>query len=86
MTGDIIKIAEKRGYSKGYAAGLRKNGRKPSLSERRDAFYNDAFLAALPACISAQGWTWGGMIVNDAEKRVRLADYLATEALKYFRS
>jgi hypothetical protein len=58
-TGDELKKAEKRGYSRGYQAG-KKRRQADRLAEnyRREqqAFHDKAFLAALPACIEAQGW------------------------------
>lgn len=87
---DPIKAAEKRGYSRGYAAGKvrrMKGIEADRMAREREAFRRRAFLSALPACIQAAGWErplpdgTKQKIVNMNE-RVRLAWDFAEEALK----
>lgn len=62
MTEDEQRKAEKHGYAKGYAAGLRRKQRnidEERRSRERAAFWNRAFLAALPACLELNGWKTG---------------------------
>jgi len=76
---------EQRGYARGYAAG-RKRVQRDRQAERaqaeRQAFLDRAFLAALPACIEAHGWTRGGKPITGLDQRVRLAWDAAEQALK----
>jgi hypothetical protein len=80
---------EKRVYARGYAAG-RKRVQRDRLAERmqaeRQAFLDRAFLAALPACIDAQGWTRGEKPITTLDERVRLAWDAAESALKQRRT
>lgn len=82
---DEMKKAEQRGYARGYAAG-RKRVRADNLAERyhreQQAFLDKALLAALPACIEAQGWKSGGEPITSLPQRVALAVKFANEALK----
>ena len=89
---------EKRGYSRGYAAGKKRIGKqikqeKEYLSARSkdwkreiDGNYNAAFLACLPSCISGGNWVDGdnNPIVTVAD-RVELANELARAAARYMR-
>lgn len=92
MTEDDIKAAEKRGYSRGYQAGNKRKHRD-AVSERirreERAFRDRAFLAALPACIEAQGWSRtvdGKKIpISDLEERTRLAWDFARMAVTFRR-
>lgn len=82
---DDIKAAEKRGYSKGYAAGRRRKARDLSDQRRRterEAFRRRAFLAALPACIAAQGWKRGDKPIASVDDRAQLAWDFAAAAVK----
>lgn len=82
---DDIKKAELRGYSRGYNAGrLRKekNIRTERIQAERQAFMDRAFLAALPACINAQGWKAGDKPITSFEDRTKLAWDFAERALK----
>lgn len=84
MTDDAFKEAEKRGYGKGYRAGRRRAARELSWEERqekRNAFWREAFLAALPSAIEVQGWTSGGKPVTNLKERTKLARDFANEAL-----
>ena len=76
MNNDEIKQAEKRGYSKGYAAGNRRKQRDRNQENRRrerQAFLDRAFLAILPAALNAQGWTFGNKPISSTADRVKLA-------------
>jgi hypothetical protein len=84
---DETKLAEHRGYSKGYYAGLRKKKqgiKSERLSREKAAFWNRAFISALPATIDAQNWTRGDKPIVGLVDRVKLAAETADEALKYF--
>lgn len=78
---------EKRGYGKGYAAGLKRQERDQSTarSRRKAHYWNRAFLAALPACLTAQGWERGGEAIKKLDDRVQLASETADEALKHYK-
>lgn len=91
---DPIKAAEKRGYAKGYIAGKAKRAKLLSYEQilRRDnALWNRAFLAALPACITADGWTitkadGTEQRISDVAEKTKLARDFATEAFKHLRT
>lgn len=76
---DEIKKAEKRGYSKGYAVGKRRQ----ALQRKNGAFWQRAFLAALPAAIASQGWKRGNKPLTKLPDKVQLAAEAADEAMKY---
>lgn len=83
-----VAAAEKRGYAKGYAAGKRRlasDMTREELQAERDAFWRQALLAAMPACIEAQGWTRGDKPIADIPSRMMLAANFADEALKRLR-
>lgn len=76
---------EARAYSRGYQAGKRRKQRDINDEKRireEKHFRDRAFLAALPACIQAQGWTRGDKTITKLEDRVRLAWDAAEEAAK----
>lgn len=76
---------EKRAYQRGYAAGKRRKVReiRAEARMREDrAFLDRAFLAALPAAITAQGWKRGEQPITALKDRVLLAVDFAREALK----
>lgn len=82
---DDIKAAEARGYSKGYAASVRRKQRKVSAeseAKQRAAFWNRAFLAALPTCIDVQGWQRNGQPIKSLQDRTQLAADFADHALQ----
>ena len=84
MSDDAFKTAENRGYKKGYAAGLRrkqKNISAEAVERQRTAFWQRAFLAALPACIAAEGWKRGDKPIANVSDRARLAADFADAAL-----
>jgi hypothetical protein len=92
MADDAFAAAEKRGYSKGYAAGKRRVGREVEVERmerartaREDAFFRQAFAAALPACITAQGWKSGDEPINSLAGRTKLAQDFAVEAVRLAR-
>lgn len=78
---------EKRAYQRGYQAGKRRKQREISFEARdreRKAFAERAFLAALPACITAHGCrTAQGTPITSLPNRVELAADFAREALKH---
>lgn len=74
-----------RSYNKGYAAGMRraKNQRSADAQLRQQtAFWQRAFLAALPACITVDGWTRGDKPITSVADRAQLARDFADEALR----
>lgn len=82
---DPIKAAEQRGYARGYIAGRKRADRDEQEQERlekREEFRRQAFLAALPSCILAQGWKRGDVAITSAKGRTRLAWEFADEAMK----
>jgi hypothetical protein len=86
MDNEELKAAELRGYSKGYAAGKRRKQsqiNRESRQRKEDAFWQRAFLAALPAAFAAQNWTRGDKPINKLDQRVLLAAETADEALKH---
>lgn len=79
--------AEKAAYQKGYNAGRKrvaKDRERAAYEAKRAAFRQRAFLAALPACIVAQGWKAGDKPINTLVDRTALAWDFADEALKRF--
>lgn len=88
MSQDQIKEAEQRGYSRGYNAGrkrLKKQIEAEQLQRKKNEFYNQALLAALPSCVLAQGWKHGEKPISSVLERIELADHFAREALKFWR-
>ncbi len=86
MGEDDLKTAERRGYGKGYAAGKARKEREISHETRRrrmDAFWQRAFIAALPAAFNAQGWARGETKITSLSDRMRLAADAADEAMKH---
>lgn len=82
---DDIKKAEARGYSKGYQAGKLRRHAEATAERRhreRQAFWQRAFLAALPSCITAQGWKSGEEPTSGVTQRTNLAKSFADEATK----
>lgn len=76
---------EQRGYSKGYAAGLRKRKADRSrehIRREKQAFWDRAFLAVIDSCMNIQGWSRGDKPISSLEDRVRLASEVADEAVK----
>lgn len=85
MSEDELKKERQRGYSLGYAAGKRRKEQdvtKEAMRKKRDAFWQRAFLAALPAAFAAEGWKRGEKPITGLEDRVRLAAEVADEAAK----
>lgn len=85
MTESDIGAAEKRGYSKGYAAGRRRKQRDISAERRyreQQAFLDRAYLSVLAAAMDAQGWKFGDEPINSTRDRVKLAVPWAVEALR----
>jgi hypothetical protein len=78
---------EKAAYQRGYVAGRKRKAKdreRERFEAQRAAFRQRAFLAALPACIAAQGWKRGEQPINSMEARTALAWDFADEALKRF--
>lgn len=74
-----------RCYANGYAAGRRKikaGQRKENARRERQAFWDRAFITALPVCFAAQGWERGDLEIMTLEDRVQLAVDTANEAVK----
>lgn len=85
MDEDEIKKAEKRGYARGYVAGKQRKQRDQTAEQihrEKRAFLDRAFMAALPACIAAQGWKAGDKPISNVPERVDLAWDFAMSALK----
>lgn len=85
---DKIKQAEQRGYTRGYNAGRKRQQTdiKQAQKMKRMAYrWNQAFLAALPACIIAQNWKVGGKPIASLTERTALARDFADEAIKHMR-
>ena len=75
-------------YQKGYQAGLRQKQRErkeASAAARERAFWERAFLAALPVCIDVQGWKHGDKPITNSEQRANLAATFADDALTEYR-
>lgn len=73
MTQEAIKAAEKRGYSKGYAAGKRKQAIERSAAAERRAerrFWQQVFCAALTGTLQNNGWKTGDKRWNDCPSYV----------------
>lgn len=76
--------AERKGYARGYAAGRKKVRVERSREQERlarQAFWDKAFLAAIPAVILMNGWTRGDAKISLLGDRIRLATEAADEAL-----
>lgn len=78
---------EKRAYQKGYVAGRKRKNedrRRAGREAERLAFRRRAFLAALPACVNAQGWTRNDKPITTMEARTALAWDFADEAMRRY--
>ena len=85
--GDTIKAAESRAYQRGYQAGQRRKSKAINAEKhqaQKDAFRRRAFLAALPACVSAEGWKRGDKPITSLAARTALAWDFADEAMKRY--
>ena len=88
MTSDELK-----GYNKGYAAGRKRaqlDRDRRHEAARREAFRQRAFLAALPVCITVQGWSrlqndGTRRPISDVDDRVRLAWEIADVSMDRYR-
>lgn len=86
---DELKKARLNGYSQGYAAGKRRKAKEITYETKmakERAFWQRAFIAALPAAFEAVGWTRGETKIASLEDRMRLARDAADEALKLART
>lgn len=66
-------------YDRGYTAGRRASG--PTPQQRRDQFWRETFLAALPAFLADSSWRRGSTPMTSLAQRVELAREVADEAL-----
>ena len=92
MDDESMRAAEKRGYSRGYAAGRRSvindDKRKQTIRELAAAnraarrFRQQAFLAALTATITVGGWQTGKRKWTPAEDFARGCWDIAGEACR----
>lgn len=86
MSDTNLKKIEANAYSRGYAAGQKRKHKamtEEARQRKKDAFWQRAFLAALPAAFSAQGWKDGnGKAITNLPARIRLAANAADEAVK----
>ena len=81
---DSFTTAEKRGYAKGYRAGRHKRAREVSHEKRRrqeNAFWQRAFVAAIPSFMVADNWTVDGKPVATLSARIDLAAQAADLAV-----
>ena len=77
--------AESRAYAKGYAAGRRKRKsdlRMQQWEREQQAFLDKAFVAALPFCLTAEGWTYKGRPISGEQDRIDFAWRVAQAALR----
>lgn len=85
MGDDPIKAAEKRGYTRGYTAARKRVAADIDLEMRaylRERFRQQAFLAAIPSCVTVDGWKRGDQPITSLDDRVRLAWDFASAACK----
>lgn len=85
ITDADLKKAEHNGYARGYYAGRQKRKAEQVAARHlreQQAFLDKALLAALPACIQAQGWKTGDEPITNVPQRVALAVKFANEAMK----
>ena len=72
-------------YKRGYAAGRKRGAtdvmERAKYVKQADKF-NAAFLAVLPACVTAEGWRDGNKVMASVPDRVALAVYFANEAAR----
>lgn len=82
LSAEIAK-AERRGYSKGYAARgrrLRADRSRQHWQEKRDAFWRAALLASIEA-VMYRGWTQGGQPLTTIKQRMGVAREIADAAV-----
>jgi len=81
---------EGRAYSKGYAAGRKRDSRdyKRDLSnieaELKESKKERAFLSVLNGLITSGGWSRGGKKANDTISYCKIANDFAIEAMKHY--
>jgi len=86
MTENENKAAEQRGYSRGYIAGRKRKAREISRENqmrKKSAFWQRAFLAALPVAMTRDNWTRGDKPITTVADRTKLATEIADEALNH---
>lgn len=82
---DDIKKLEGNAYSRGYAAGVKrvKNEEKVKRNNRREEFFDKAFIAAIPFSMQQESWSFGpNAPVKSIEDRMELARRVAQHATK----
>lgn len=86
MTENEIKVAEARGYSRGYNAGKKRKEKAVSRENqmrKKHAFWQRAFLAALPVAMTQDNWKRGDKPIVSVADRTKLATEIADEALNH---
>ena len=81
---DNIRMAEQRGYSRGYHAGCARREREVSqerLQRERQALLDRIYIALLPAAMQIQGWARGSVQINSMDDRIELAREWAEKAM-----
>jgi hypothetical protein len=79
-----IKKAEQRGYSRGYQAGKARRKRERMLEQyeqRKNAFWQRAYLAILQDAFNAHGWKSGDKPITSVDDRTNLARNFADSSL-----
>lgn len=87
MTDEELAKLKAQQYAKGYQAGRKKLEADEKQSERmrrQNAFYNQALLAVIPACIEVEGWTRAGKPIIGVDGKVRLAHDFAAELTNHY--
>ncbi len=82
---DEIKAAEARGYSKGYATGMRRQEREQAAAEReqrRDALWQKFLAASIDFAFTQSTWSQGTKPINSIDERMELARLMADAAFK----
>jgi hypothetical protein len=79
---------DKSAYAKGYRAGVVKVEREHAAAQRNDyearelALWQQCFIAAIPACVMATGWTRGKEPINTVQQRMKLAAEFSDHAVQ----
>lgn len=76
---------ESRGYSKGYAAGRRRQHQEhlaETLRKEQQAFLDKVFIACVAEAMSVQGWKIGDKPVSAIPDRITVARDFALDALR----
>ena len=79
------KVAEQRGYSRGYRSGRARRMREVTqerLRRERQALLDRIYIAMLPAAMQVQGWKRGDKPITDMNDRITLAREWAEKAME----